>query len=367
MRLEGFQQAEKAVLGKVRAVALALLFVLPSAALGQTAPTTIAQAVAPAIIVPFDPTLPTDFREQMRGFVQSISDYARSLNPRFVVIARGGLALVGKPDPEDDARIFPARTYMRAIDGVMESTLLDERVTTPEGKPDPELEAVVKRRTEDLKLTQSGGLSIFDLEYSTDAKTISALYANAAKKGYIPFVAESPELSTIPRRPTSAYQANPLPIATPTQARNYLYVANTQGFGNTSDFVQAVRGTNHDVVVVDVFQGRQPLTRQDVDLLRYKKLGAPRLVLAQVDIGSIASFDYFWKPNWAQGNPSFISAPYREDPDRHRTIYWDPAWQAIITGDFNSYIYGVVDLGFDGVVLKGVDAWRYFETGGEEG
>lgn len=361
MRFKGFQQAERAVLGRVRAMALALLFVLPTAALGQTAP------AAPAALNPLAPDVTVDFREQMRTFVQSISDFARSLNPTFIVVARGGLALVGKPDPEDDTRIFPARTYTRAIDGVMETQLLDEKVTTADGKLDPVREAVVKRRQEDVDLAKKGGLSVFDLEFSKDAKTIDGHNVSAAKKGLIPFVAESPELSTIPRHPASAFHANPKPIGATQDARNFLYVANTQGFGTTGDFIQAMRGTNHDVVVVDVFQGRAPLTRQDVDMLKYKKLGAPRLVLAQIDIGTAASFDYFWKPDWAQGNPTFINAPLREDPDRYRTIYWDPAWQAIITGDFNSYIYGVVDLGFDGVVLKGVDAWRYFETGGEEG
>jgi len=341
---------------------LALLFAIPAPSPAQTTATDPVPAVA---IDPFAPGVVIDFREQMRTLIQSISVYARSFNPRFVVIAKDGLSLVAKPDPEDDTRLFPARAYTRAIDGVMETQLLDETITTPDGKPDPVLEAAVKRRNEDLATAQASGLDVFDMEFATEPKAIDAAYGSAAQKGFIPFVAEASQLATVPSHPATAFHANPKPISSTAEAQNYLYVANSQGFGSANDFIGRLRDTNHDVVVVDVFHGRKPLTRQDVNWLKYKKLGAPRLVLAQIDISSAASFHYYWKAGWGQGNPPFINIPVREDPDRFRTAYWDPGWQAIITGDFNSYVYGVIDLGFDGVVLKGVDAWRFFESGGE--
>lgn len=348
--------------------ALSLLFVCPAPSFAQSTIDPIAPGAAGATraIDPFAPGIVIDFGENMRTFIQSISSYARSFNPQFIVIVKDGAGLVGKPDPEDDTRIFPARAYMRAIDGVMETTLLDETITTPEGKADPEREAIVKRRAADLAMAREAGLKVFGLEFSTDSKTVNARYSALANKKAVPFVAESPQLTTIPRHPTSAYKANANAIAAATDIQNYLYLANGQGFGTSSDLIGALRNTNHDMVVVDVFHKGKPLTRQDVDWLKYKKLGAPRLVLAQVDISSATSFQYFWKSGWRQGNPPFVFAPVREDPDRFRTVYWNPGWQAIITGDTNSYIYGLIDLGFDGVVLTGTDAWRYFDSGGEE-
>lgn len=342
------------------------LFALGLAAVPRPVGAQTADIVPPAPIDPFAATEIVDYREQMRTFVQSISAYARGLNPNFVVIAKDGLALAGKPDPLDLERLFPARAYMRAIDGVMETALLDETVTTPDGKPDPILEEAVKRRAADLERIKQMGLKVFDLEFATTAQDVSAAYSKAAAKGYIPFVAENEFLNTIPEHPRSAFQANPASIASASEVRNYLYVASSQQYGTTTDYIQALRNTNHDIVVVDVFSGRTPLTRQQVDLLKYKKLGARRLVLAQIDIASAASFHYYWQPGWGQGSPPFIYAPFREDPDRHRVIYWAPGWQAIITGGTNSYVYGVIDLGFDGVVLKGVDAWAFYETGGEQ-
>ena len=57
--------------------------------------------------------------------------------------------------------------------------------------------------------------------------------------------------------------------------------------------------------------------------------------------------------------------PYPGDADKYFVEYWRPGWRQIITGNTDSYIYGIVKQGFDGVVLDGVDAYRYFEGGME--
>ena len=341
------------------ALALALVFNAPLSALAQ-------DPIAPEPINPFAAGVVIDYREHMRQWVQTISEGARTVNPNFLVIAKDGLALVDKPDPADDTLSFPARAYMRALDGVLETNLLDETITTPEGKPSPDLEAVLKLRKTHEATAAEFGLTIFNLEFSNERDAVSKLYADSAKKGYVPFVAEGPALANIPKFPGNAYGANPLSVSAAAEVRNYLYVTNSKPFGTAPEYVRALRSTNYDIVAIDVFHGRKPLTKQDVASLKYKKLGAKRLVLAEIDISSAATFRYYWQAGWGKGNPGFMWTPVRVDPDRYRTIYWDPAWQTIIAGDTSSYLYGVIDLGFDGVVLKGVDAWRFFEAGGEE-
>jgi len=320
---------------------------------------------------PFAPGVSLDFREMMRELVQSISTYGRSLNPNFVILTQGSLDLIGKINPEDDTLVFPARTYMRAIDGVLEPKLLSQIQTPPDEDPkkvDPTL--LIKRASTiaNIKMAQQFGLKVFDLEFATKVAEIDKIYRTSAKHSFVPFVAQSPVLADIPRYPPvpSAFNANPKSVADPAQVQNFLYIANSQGLGLARDFVQTVRNTNHDMIIVDVFHGNEPLTKFDVEVMQYKKLGSRRLVLAQLDLASAASYHFYWKPGWRQGSPAFIGAPYLDDPDSYRTLYWNPAWQALLFGDFNSYLYGIIDLGFDGVVLKGIDAWRYFESGGEQ-
>ena len=47
--------------------------------------------------------------------------------------------------------------------------------------------------------------------------------------------------------------------------------------------------------------------------------------------------------------------------------FWRPEWQRIIYGDTKSYVYGLITLGFDGVILEGIEeSYRFFEGGGEQ-
>ena len=63
---------------------------------------------------------------------------------------------------------------------------------------------------------------------------------------------------------------------------------------------------------------------------------------------------YYWKPRWQEGSPLWISAAFADDPDKYYVEYWHPEWQKIITGNTDSYIYGIIAQGFDGVVLDGL-------------
>jgi len=314
---------------------------------------------------PLAPGVTMDFRETMRQLVQAVSAYGRSLNPNFVIVAENGLDLVTKPDPQDDTLLFPARTYIRSIDAVLQPNLL-KSLQSGDPKEDPAITAVRNQLAANAQTAKSLGVDILNLEFATTAKEINQLYTTSTKQGFTPFVATSPVLGRIPAYPRSAYKANPTSLSDSTQAKNYLYIAHSQGFGVTRDFVQAMSNTNFDIIITSVFHGRVPLSKLDVERLKYKKLGARRLVLAEIDISSAATYDYFWQAGWGQGSPAFINMPFREDPDRYRALYWDPAWQSVLIGGTASYLYGILDLGFDGVVLKGVDGWRYFESGGEE-
>ncbi len=318
---------------------------------------------------PFAADEVVDFRENMRLLVQNTSAFARAFNPNFVILAEDGLGLVSKPNPEDETQLFPARAFVRAIDGVLELRLLERLapyVSTDGAQEDPALTARRDALQQNLKTARRLGVKVLNLEFSEKPKEISGLLTQSSTQGFAPFVGSDPILGDVPENPKRAFNANPQNLDDIRQARNFIYVANSQGFGTASDYVQALSMTNHDVIITSVFHGRQPLSKLDVHRLKYKKLGARRLVLAELDLSSAATYHYYWQENWRQGAPAFISLPYVEDPDRFRTIYWDPGWQRVLFGDANSYLYGIIDLGFDGVVLKGLRAWRYFESGGEE-
>ena len=138
---------------------------------------------------------------------------------------------------------------------------------------------------------------------------------------------------------------------------------NPSRFDTQDDMVEALRTTNFDALVLDVFARTQsPFTKKTVRKLQLKKIGSRRLVLAVMNISTADSSHYYWKPGWTIGNPRFIGSPAPGMPDRHLAQYWDRAWHDILTGKPDSYVYGIAKQGFDGVVLDGVENFRLYES-----
>lgn len=310
-------------------------------------------------IAPFEAVI--DFREQMRRFVQTISTFARAQRPNFVVIVEGSLDLLTKIDITNPEITYPARTYRQSIDGILRDQLLFGEVAF--GKPPEEDQRkLIVAKTEAAEAT---GLKVLVIDYARSPGAVDDIHRRYADKNYIPFAADTEELNTIPPHPRRPFDENPNSVMSLSKVRNFLFLRDSSPFGRQDEFALRMHGTNYDMLIVDVFHKRRPLTKNAIETLKYKKVGGRRLVLAHLDIGSAASYRYYWQPRWREGSPLWISAPVRGDPDRYYVQFWRPEWQRIITGDTQSYIYGIIDQGFDGVVLSGLDAYRFFEGGSE--
>ncbi len=319
----------------------------------------------PAAPLPPPPGLQIDTRQQMRKFLQSITTFARRHNRNFSVVVKGGLELLIKRDPVDETRYSPARTYMRSIDGVMvDGLFFGNRVF---GEPTSAV-----RTGRNLRLTEmakANGLKVLVMDYGTDPKTVDESNRRNKKRGYVSTTLHAPlaELGSLPPYPSRPYGESPNSIISLKNVNTFAYITNSAAFGRADEFAMKMHDTNYDLLIVDVLHGRKPLSRQAVETLKFKKIGARRLVFATVNIGTAASYRYYWKAKWGEGSPAWIKAPVRDDPDRYHVEFWRPEWQRIISGDAKSYVYGLIALGFDGVILEGIEeSYRFFEGGGEQ-
>ena len=319
----------------------------------------------PPVPLPAPPSLDVNIRNQMRKFVQSISKFTRRYNRNFGVVTQGGLELLIKRDPVVGTRISPARTYIRSIDGVIKDGLFfGKRVF---GEPPPQ--EILARHLRLTDIAKDNGLRVLVVDYGTDPKTADESRRRNKEKGYVSITAPAPlaDLNSLPSYPRRPYGENARSMLSLKDVSNFAYISDSAAFGRADEFALKMHGTNYDLLIVDVFHGREPLSKQAVATLKYKKLGARRLVFATVDIGAAASFRYYWKENWGEGSPIWIKAPVRDDPDSYHVEFWRPEWQRIIAGDTQSYVYGIIAQGFDGVVLTGVEeAYRFFEAGDEQ-
>ena len=304
-----------------------------------------------------------DYREEMRRFIQSISSFTRKYRPSFLVIPQNALDLLVKIDDADETRAAPARTYMRSIDGVLQEKL---QFGDPQyGMPTPdEIRQNLLTRTE---LAIKNGLMVLIVDYVSDAKGVDDSHRLNSAKEYISFAAPAMglELNRLPSYPSRPFNENSSSVISLVQVKNFAQIRDSAPFSVQQQFVLKMHDTNYDMVIVDIFHKRKPLSKRAVETLKYKKTGGRRLVLAHVDIGSAASYHYYWKPPWQEGSPLWICAAFPADPDKYYVEYWHPEWQRIIAGNTDSYIYGVIAQGFDGVVLDGLEAYRFFEGGGE--
>lgn len=301
-----------------------------------------------------------DLREELRTTIERAARYARQQSPRFIVTVMDGAALVSKPQILDETVLAPARAFQRSIDGLFQQGLFVGVPTFNEPREKEAQEQLVR----ELDFARAANLPIFSIDYTNKPDLVTKALQEAAKEKVVSFVSNQPrgrqnELPRIPRRPP--YE-NGNSVLTLEEVKNFVVIRDSSGFGHEDNYAFKMKDTNYDLVVTSVFHGRAPLSKRAVETLKYKKLGARRLVFALMDIGSAAAYHYYWKDDWREGFPEFITVPYPTDPDRYFVQYWDPVWQQVMFGNTGSYLYGIIQQGFDGVIIEGGDAYLYFEN-----
>lgn len=303
-----------------------------------------------------------DYREEMRRFIQKISSYARGIRPNFAVVVENGGSLTVKTDPADETLVMPASGFTRSIDGILTVGLFHGRNSFGAAPGD---EKGLASRLNILDRAKRNGLGVYVLDRADDPKSIDAGKAASAERGfaYHAISTDTLERALLPSHPARPFDESPSSVVSLRDIKNFAVVGNSPAYGRQDEFALRMHQTNYDMLIVDVFHGRDPLTRQAVETLKYKQVGAKRMVLARVDVGVAASYLYYWKNNWQPGSPPWIGAPLHNDPDRYYANFWRPEWQRIIFGDTASYIYGVIDQGYDGVVIAGADIFEIYEGG----
>lgn len=298
-----------------------------------------------------------DHAEEMRALVRRIAADARSRDPDFIVVAAGGPDLLMDPAAAVDAAPdAPVIRYLSAVDGVLLSPPPPDPDAAPGAGRDP---------VDDVgRMVRDQGRAVWVMDAAADRNTGRKAWQQRRQHGFVSFAAAAPgpTLTALPPYGGRPFGENARSVTTLAEAANFAYVGSPLAYGSEAAFLQALADTNYDAVVIDAFHGRRPVGKETVRALQFKKLGARRLVLAHLDIGAAGADRYYWKDQWVPGTPPWLEAP-TGTAGQHFVRYWQPGWQRLITGAQGSYVDGLISLGFDGVVLEGLDTWRYFARG----
>lgn len=292
-----------------------------------------------------------DYREEMRTFVQEISEYAKSQDSDFIVIPQNGHALVQK-------RARPASSYLNAVDGLAQENLFF-------GSPNDDLPTTASETNLLINLLNIGkeaGKTILVTDYVSTSFKVNNSYSQNQALGYISFAAPDRDLRVIPDFPTTLPGLNANDITQLSEAKNFLYLLNKSEFENRQDFISAIQNTNYDVLITDAFFWNEMFSPQEIEQLKQKDNGGERLVISYLSIGEAEEYRYYWQENWEPGNPEWI---VQENPNwegNYKVKYWSPEWKGIIYNGEDSYLQQILDAGFDGVYLDIIDGFRFFEN-----
>ena len=316
-----------------------------------------------------------NYRDVMRDIISDLSIYAKGRNPKFDILAREGLYLLFKGEWEEQldelrkaqamgmiydeekfiAQLFrneeeaphpigtPIRRYLQNIDGVVINGMFCEN-----NPPD----------NATMKIINDEGLNLFGVEHCSDAEALNKAVTSAVSQKIVLHIDNdfSKKYDTIPNG--KILLENPQNIDSLNNVRNMLLITDSKRYGSRGEWVFALSETNYDMLIIDPFhKGREALTKEDITMLKFKKLGARRKVIARVSLTEAEDFRFYWQRGWRLNNPSWLLLVSKDNPAALVVEYWNPQWKEII----GNYVRGILDLGFDGIMFDGLDAHMRFE------
>jgi cysteinyl-tRNA synthetase len=295
-----------------------------------------------------------DYKQEMRIFVEGISEYAKGINDDFVIIPQNGQELVtdnGDTDGEPDV------AYLNSIDGVGREDLFfgydDDDQETP--KADKDYMMVF------LDICEDAGVEVLVTDYCYSHQKMEESYVKNQAKGYISFAAPDRELGVIPDYPDEPNNVSAYDIGFLDAARNFLYLLNPGNYTSKNEFIAALSETDYDLLIIDYFFEDEEYSVSEINTLKLKNNGGRRLVVSYMSIGEAEDYRYYWHSDWENHPPSWLAGENPEWEGNYKVRYWKQEWKNIIYGSDDSYLGRIISKGFDGVYLDIIDAFEYFE------
>ncbi len=312
-----------------------------------------------------------NYREKMRDNLILLSRYAKNKNKDFQIIVHDGQELLSKSlwehhlegynaarekeinakDPSfltklkqpaseiDAASGYGVQPYVQNIDAIV----LNNQFCQPQ-KISP--------------IIHNEKIKLISIDHCRNGKAFDKAIENAVATGSLtyPFINKDEAFKHIVGQPV--INENAKNIYNLQDAQNISFLINDKEYKNKEGFIDDIRHSNYDVVVINpLFHNREVLTQEDVDRLKFKKNGTRRQIIALFNVSEIRNNPYLRKLGWKIGNPAWLKRISFVSNDSIITEYWNDAWKKIMGRNFEK----IIDNGYDGAFLTGIENHRYFE------
>lgn len=321
------------------------------------------------IIVP--PEYIINYRQKMRDNIIALANYAEAKNKKFLIIAHEGEELLHKSlweyhlDGYNEAR-------KKGINAADPAFLANLKNHDPEREPlagskasqyVQKLDGIVinNRFCQNRKLSphiKESKLKIISIDNCQTEDDYDEAILNSVGLNYLMygFVKPQSAFQNIVRQPI--INENAQNIFGLNEAKNISFFIDDQQYSDKEKFLEDIRNSNYDVVVIEpFFKHKTPFTIEEIAGLKFKKNGTKRLIIAQMNVSEARDDDYYWNENWQLNNPQWLVRPSFVEKHAVITEYWHDDWKKII----GKYFKGIVNTGFDGAFLTGIENHTYFE------
>jgi cysteinyl-tRNA synthetase, unknown class len=291
-----------------------------------------------------------DFRSEMRQFVQELSIYAKERKSDFLIIPQNGQEILTL---NSEANGPLATQYIKAIDAVGREDLFYGYTADDVSTPPVDRDFLI----DFCNIAKANNKVVLVTDYCFTQSKMDDSFNQNKGKGFVSFAANQRELDNIPSYPSTIRDLNANDIISIDQAKNFLYLINSSAYTGKKEFLDAIRATNYDLVLIDLFFNEEQLTVADITSLKLKATGGKRLVVCYMSIGEAEDYRYYWK-DLDKGLTGSVNPDW---PGNYVVNYWEPAWKQIIFGNDQSYTKRIIEAGFDGVYLDIIEAYESFE------
>ncbi|MBC8015308.1 MAG: endo alpha-1,4 polygalactosaminidase [Sporomusaceae bacterium] len=289
----------------------------------------------------------------MRRLIKEISSYGKTNNKEIEIIVNNGTDLL----VAQNGQIRTDIDLMNHIDGLLlESYYYGWEMST-------DAETPLDARTqliEPIALLRAANKAILSIDYCQDIANINHSYTQNRSQRIVSFAANNHQLDGIPTYPPVPYDVNDDHIAFLQQAKNMLVLLNQQQYHDKESYLNALRNTDYDLLIIDAYFNDAQLTTGDVRSLQIKKNGGTRLVFAYMSIGEAEDYRTYWQKAWSKKPPVWLGLQNPDWPGNYKVQYWNKQWKNILFGSSHSYLDGIIGAGFNGVFLDTIDAYQYF-------
>jgi cysteinyl-tRNA synthetase len=280
-----------------------------------------------------------DYATEMRKFVIEISEAAKAIDPEFLIIPQNGAALATISREQDGVL---AEDYLAAIDGQGQEDLFygydkDDKITPSDANAN---------LIYYLDLMEANGVEVLTTDYCSTQDKVLDSYAKNEAKGYISFAATERNLTNIPDYTVNVHNENTEEIENLGLAKNFLYLINpTEEFSDKQTFMNALKETNYDLLILDRDFNDEQYTALDIEELKWKKNGARRIVVCYMSIGEAEDYRAYWEKEWEKfkTSPEWLYQENKKWRGNYKVFYWMESWKSIIYGNENSYLNSLLD------------------------